>query len=55
MVNECLDCPKEYYLKLFPLCPFRDYPNNHAKLGYRNIDCNCAERMRLILKNGHQV
>ena len=54
MVSECVDCPKKYYLKLFPLCPFRDYPYDHAKLKYKDVDCNCVERMKLIKKMGRE-
>lgn len=48
MVNECVDCPKPEHLKI--ICEKQDFPYNHAKLEYKDVDCNCEERMKLIRK-----
>lgn len=48
MVNECLTCLKDYHLRL--ICPYRDYPDNHSKLKYKNIDCNCSMKVKLEKK-----
>lgn len=48
MVNECIDCPKPEYLK--NCCSKQDFPHSHAKLKYKDVDCNCEERMKLMKK-----
>ena len=48
MVNECVDCPKPDYLKC--ICNKQDFPHSHAKLRYKDVDCNCGERMLLMKK-----
>ena len=44
--NECVDCPKDVYSKM--ICAKRNYPYNHAKLEFKDMNCNCVEKMKLI-------